>query len=121
MVRLNRQLRLIRRGLTMGVLEVLKRVEQRHRIESVREFKSSEVTSLNDWIDQIRGAQSRDEVLSLVDLFRLGDWTDEERAKLSQVYIRKIERWQESAECSWMIDGRSKVLLERVSRGRTYE
>jgi hypothetical protein len=47
--------------------------------------------TLDDWIGLVRSAVTTEEVFQTLDQFRTLEWSDEERAKISHVYMRRIE------------------------------
>lgn len=47
--------------------------------------------TLNDWVASINHSTSPGEVLSIVDRFRQGAWSDDQRAHISRTYIRKLD------------------------------
>lgn len=47
---------------------------------------------LTPWLNRVKKATGRSEVFSILDEFRKGDWTDEQCAMMSKVYIRVLER-----------------------------
>lgn len=46
--------------------------------------------SVDSWIDRVRAAGSADNLWVILDEFRLVDWTDEERAKMSHAYMQRL-------------------------------
>jgi hypothetical protein len=44
------------------------------------------------WLERVKVAASGQEVFQIVDEFRPGDWTDEERALMSKTYIGALSR-----------------------------
>ena len=51
-----------------------------------------EKADLNTWLTRVQGAKKSDEVLRILDDFRPLNWTDEERAAMSKVYVRIMQR-----------------------------
>ena len=47
---------------------------------------------LTPWLNKVKQAGSRSEVLSLLDEFRKLEWTDAQCSSMSKLYIRIIER-----------------------------
>ncbi len=50
-----------------------------------------------DWLTKIKQARKRDELFAILDDFRIGEWTDEQRATVGRLYIRLLENMQPSA------------------------
>lgn len=48
------------------------------------------ITNLSDWLERVLQAASRKEIFAILDQFRILDWTDEERAQMSKLYIRRV-------------------------------
>ena len=46
---------------------------------------------LPDWITKLKQARSREEVFAILEQFRAQEWTDEQRATVSRLYIRLLE------------------------------
>ncbi len=55
---------------------------------------------LESWLKKVHVAQTRTEVLRLLEEFRPMDWTDEQRAAMSKVYIRALEQLAPEADTS---------------------
>lgn len=53
---------------------------------------ADKTTDLQQWISRVQKATSAKEVYATLDEFRLGPWSDEERAKMAKAYIRVLER-----------------------------
>ncbi len=53
---------------------------------------SSEVANLNDWMMRISRAKTRKEMFSILDEFRVLEWSDEERAMVAKHYIRLVDK-----------------------------
>lgn len=49
-------------------------------------------TSLNHWLACIRETTCTEEVFEILDEFRPLSWTDQERASMSQVYMRQLDQ-----------------------------
>lgn len=47
---------------------------------------------LEKWIVKFKQAHSREEIFALLDEFRHLEWTDEQRATISRLYIRLLEK-----------------------------
>jgi hypothetical protein len=47
-----------------------------------------------DWLTKIKQARKRDELFAILDDFRTGEWTDEQRATVGRLYIRLLENMQ---------------------------
>lgn len=47
--------------------------------------------TLNDWMEKISKAKTRKEIFSILDQFRVLEWTDDERARIAKHYIRIID------------------------------
>ena len=47
--------------------------------------------NLDDWIAQLKNANSQEELYTVLDNFRTLAWTDEQRALVSRLYIRLLE------------------------------
>lgn len=79
---------------------------QREKAEEVENVKTKETYSsssafspdslesdnLKDWVTALSLAKSKGELFRLLDRFRLLNWTDKERAEMSQKYIAVIRR-----------------------------
>lgn len=48
--------------------------------------------NLDEWLKKVQQAQSGDAVFKLLADFRKLDWTDEERSRMSKVYMRVLNR-----------------------------
>ncbi|HEY9871350.1 MAG TPA: hypothetical protein V6D08_19485 [Candidatus Obscuribacterales bacterium] len=46
---------------------------------------------LSTWLQRVRQAATVDAVLDIVNAFRPLEWTDQERARMSQAYVSRIE------------------------------
>lgn len=53
---------------------------------------ADKTTDLQQWITRVQKAKDAREVYSVLDEFRPGPWTDDERAKMSKAYVRVLER-----------------------------
>jgi hypothetical protein len=49
---------------------------------------------LNAWIAKLKLARSHKQMFALLDEFRKGEWTDEERSKIAHIYIRLLDNLQ---------------------------
>jgi hypothetical protein len=47
---------------------------------------------LQEWLSRVKAATSSAEIFELLDQFRPGDWTDEERSLMSKTYIAALAR-----------------------------
>ncbi len=47
---------------------------------------------LNPWIARVQKAKSAKEIFSIMDDFRKHPWTDEDRARISKIYVRVLDR-----------------------------
>ncbi|MBX9878850.1 MAG: hypothetical protein K2Y22_10375 [Candidatus Obscuribacterales bacterium] len=68
-------------------------IEQEKNAKHLAEV-SLPTDTLGHWLARIQAAESKDEILSLLDDFRSLAWTDEQRAQMSQTYIRSLD-WLE--------------------------
>jgi hypothetical protein len=46
---------------------------------------------LNAWTAKVRMARSQEELFAIVDDFRKGEWSDEQRSNIARLYIRLLE------------------------------
>jgi hypothetical protein len=61
-----------------------------HKTEIIQDLRGD----IQHWIDRVNTAKTADEVLSIVsNEFRPLTWSDEDRSKVSKVYMRKIENF----------------------------
>lgn len=51
----------------------------------------SKATTMDDWIGLVCLANSREELAKVLDAFRPGAWTDEQRARMSQAYMARLK------------------------------
>ena len=47
---------------------------------------------LQAWLERVKAAPSGKEIFQIVDEFRPGDWTDEDRALMSKTYIAALSK-----------------------------
>lgn len=45
---------------------------------------------LDSWIERVRGAASAENLWVILDEFRIAEWTDQERAKMSHAYMQRL-------------------------------
>lgn len=50
------------------------------------------MSNVQVWLEKIKSAASGVEVFQIVDEFRAGDWTDDERALMSRTYIAMLSK-----------------------------
>lgn len=48
--------------------------------------------NIEDWLKKVQSATSGDTIFKLLADFRKLDWTDEERARMSKVYMRMLQK-----------------------------
>jgi hypothetical protein len=53
---------------------------------------TDKTTDVQQWISKVKQAQSAKEVFALLDEFRPGPWSDDDRAKMAKAYVRVLER-----------------------------
>lgn len=53
---------------------------------------ADKTTDIQQWITKVQKAQNAKEVFALLDEFRPGPWSDEDRAKMAKVYVRVLEK-----------------------------
>jgi hypothetical protein len=71
--------------LTPGIVDDIRR----NKAEIINEISAS----LDHWISRVNSAKTFDDVLAIVGQeFRPMQWTDQQRAQMSKVYNRQIER-----------------------------
>ncbi|MBY0549750.1 MAG: hypothetical protein K2W95_20920 [Candidatus Obscuribacterales bacterium] len=51
----------------------------------------SKATTMDDWIELVCLANSRDGLAKVLDGFRPGTWTDEQRAQMSHAYMARLK------------------------------
>jgi len=69
---------------------------------------------LNQWLDRLGQAKSREEIFRLVDQFRVLSWSDEQRAKMAKAYMRALEAMAASASQEEAAKTRSQAPDEEV-------
>jgi hypothetical protein len=52
----------------------------------------SATQNFEDWLKKVQAAASGEAIFKLLADFRKLDWTDEERARMSKVYMRALQR-----------------------------
>ena len=52
---------------------------------------TSAALTLSDWMTRITKAKTRKEMFSILDEFRVLEWTDEERSVMAKHYIRFVD------------------------------
>lgn len=50
-----------------------------------------QVQKLEDWLNKVQAARSRQEIFTILDEFRKLAWTDVERASMAKLYIRALD------------------------------
>jgi hypothetical protein len=51
-----------------------------------------QTTDLQQWIARVQKANNAKDVFRIMDEFRKGDWSDEDRARIAKVYVRVLDR-----------------------------
>ncbi len=51
----------------------------------------SATIELSTWIDKLKSAKNRTELFSMLDSFRILEWTDEQRSTIAKLYMRLID------------------------------
>lgn len=51
----------------------------------------SATIELSTWVDKLKSAKNRTELFSMLDSFRVLEWTDEQRASIAKLYMRLID------------------------------
>jgi hypothetical protein len=51
----------------------------------------SENLNLQLWLERVRGAESREKVMKILDEFRTLPWTDQQRSEMSHFYMRTLD------------------------------
>ena len=46
---------------------------------------------LSAWIERLKATKSRQQLLALVDEFRILEWTDEQRSSIAKLYMRLLD------------------------------
>jgi len=49
------------------------------------------VQKLEDWLNKVQAARTRQEIFKILDEFRKLAWTDVERASMGRLYIRALD------------------------------
>lgn len=62
--------------------------------------ETAELKTLNDWMEKLKAATGRSQMLALVDQFRQLEWTDVERAQIAKLYIRLLDILPEEREAA---------------------
>lgn len=53
------------------------------------------VQKLEDWLNKVQAARSRQEIFKVLDEFRKLAWTDVERASMSKLYMRALDNFSD--------------------------
>lgn len=69
-------------ALTPDLVAVIKQ----QKSEIIRELRCD----LNFWLKRIRQARTKDEIFTILDKYRPLNWTDQQRAQMSQTYIPRL-------------------------------
>jgi hypothetical protein len=51
----------------------------------------STTIELSAWIEKIKSARTRTELFAMLDSFRVGEWTDEQRSSIAKLYMRLLD------------------------------
>ncbi|CAN5517276.1 hypothetical protein BH10CYA1_BH10CYA1_54240 [soil metagenome] len=51
----------------------------------------SATIDLSAWIEKLKSARNRTELFSMLDSFRVLEWTDEQRSSIAKLYMRLID------------------------------
>lgn len=51
----------------------------------------AQVLKLEDWLNKVQAARSRQEIFKILDEFRKLAWTDVERSSMSKLYMRVLD------------------------------
>ena len=51
----------------------------------------SATIDLSAWIEKLKTARNRTELFSMLDSFRVLEWTDEQRSSIAKLYMRLID------------------------------
>lgn len=68
---------------------------------------------LNAWTAKLKTAQSHKQMFAMLDEFRKGEWTDEERSKIAHTYIRLLDNLQPAVDS----DGAADAAAENKNDG----
>ena len=82
------------------------------------------MSNFQDWLEKVKSAGSGAEVFEFVDEFRLGNWTDDERALMSRTYISmlsKLENAGPSQESKTGAKVKDKVVPQVEEAGEVQE
>lgn len=66
------------------------------------------VQKLEDWLNKVQAARTRQEIFSILDEFRKLAWTDVERAAMGKLYIRLLDN---------MVDDPSQTNEDKPAQG----
>lgn len=69
---------------------------------------------LEDWLNKVQAARSRQEIFKILDEFRKLAWTDVERAAMGKLYIRALDNMDEEDTTSTSEDQQASSGDEEV-------
>lgn len=81
----------------VNILEIAQktydRIKQRNaeRLDNQLSEQDNKPTTIDTWIGLVCLANSREGLAKVLDAFRPGAWTDEQRARMSQAYMARLK------------------------------